>query len=641
MTYGRRPFTALQSYLFCLCPNKVIWEWLNWEEEWYPYTRTVNVQIEELFQSEGAKWMEVVVDLPSPTPILLDLHHQRQVNLTTGARWPIRRLEYAVREKVPLPSCMHHYEILEEDSATVESDDELSSTSISKSSGNGTSAFLGNRLLMSEEFIKIQVDVKVLQVPRDNILRFIRDLGEGQFGKVHLGEAINIPRLGNKEPVQVACKQLRLSDHSVHHNQQIMDFLREAKEMSKFYHPRVVKLLAVCTTDFPLIILTEYMNKGDLLGVLQDSRPHMDLHLQMRFAAEVADGMIYLSNEMDCVHRDLAARNIMIHEDREGEMHAKIADFGLSRHVYSGIYTPTTVKKARPLPAKWMALESLIDFVFTTRSDVWSFGVLLWEIMTLGRNPYPGIDNRDLLEQIEEKGLKLSQPKKCPEVVFDVIMKCTSHDANKRPSFKTLWEQCVQFESEAREGKLRHVHPKAIITKPIPPLPTENTEITTQDEANRHTPREVTSATVEQKTECKQQQQQQQQQDASEQCKGNRTDNTSCNRQEQEQKQQQQQEQLMQQKLVSEDGQSEKKNPEEDKSTCQHQTPCEGKSHRRNPDDQVLSSCHHCELPTENCQGPKEESGRSTSDEDVLNSSASPKDVFSNRVSNHSTSIGL
>jgi proto-oncogene tyrosine-protein kinase ROS len=312
---------------------------------------------------------------------------------------------------------MHHYEILEEDSATVESDDELSSTSISKSSGNGTSAFLGNRLLMSEEFIKIQVDVKVLQVPRDNILRFIRDLGEGQFGKVHLGEAINIPRLGNKEPVQVACKQLRLSDHSVHHNQQIMDFLREAKEMSKFYHPRVVKLLAVCTTDFPLIILTEYMNKGDLLGVLQDSRPHMDLHLQMRFAAEVADGMIYLSNEMDCVHRDLAARNIMIHEDREGEMHAKIADFGLSRHVYSGIYTPTTVKKARPLPAKWMALESLIDFVFTTRSDVWSFGVLLWEIMTLGRNPYPGIDNRDLLEQIEEKGLKLSQPKKCPEVV--------------------------------------------------------------------------------------------------------------------------------------------------------------------------------------------------------------------------------
>ena len=92
-SYGSGSTGRSVNIIHFFSPNKVIWEWLNWEKEWYPYPRSLNSQIEELFQSEGSKWLEVVVSLPSPTPILLDLHHQRQVNLSTGVRWPIRRLE--------------------------------------------------------------------------------------------------------------------------------------------------------------------------------------------------------------------------------------------------------------------------------------------------------------------------------------------------------------------------------------------------------------------------------------------------------------------------------------------------------------------------------------------------------------------
>ena len=147
--------------------------------------------------------MEVVLDMPTHTTVLLDLHHHRQVNLSTGARWPIRRLEMA-KHSLPSASLMHHYEVLEEDSATVETDDEDATPTVQ--SQTGSPRFQGNRALWSEDFKKLQLDLKKLQFPRDKIIKYSRELGEGQFGKVHLGEAVDIPGLENKEPLQIAVK---------------------------------------------------------------------------------------------------------------------------------------------------------------------------------------------------------------------------------------------------------------------------------------------------------------------------------------------------------------------------------------------------------------------------------------------------
>jgi serine/threonine protein kinase len=230
------------------------------------------------------------------------------------------------------------------------------------------------------------------------------------------------------------------------------------------------------------------MNQGDLLAVLKESRPSMPLVLQLSFAWQVADGMDYLASELQCVHRDLAARNVMVHKTEDGDMLAKIADFGLSRHLYSEMYKHSGAKP-RPLPAKWMALESLMYFIFTTKSDVWSFGVLLWEVMTLGRTPYPGVENRELLEQIEEHGLKLSKPKGCPQLIYDIILDCTYHEPDERPTFGNLRDKLVILYEDAKSGKLQKTQDGSDedLSK-VKPEPTPNTADETSPTATDDTP---------------------------------------------------------------------------------------------------------------------------------------------------------
>ncbi|CAI8044869.1 Tyrosine-protein kinase SRK3 (Fragment) [Geodia barretti] len=315
-------------------------------------------------------------------------------------------------------------------------------------------------------------------------INYKRMIGEGAFGEVYLAEVTGVPGFQN-QTMEVAVKQLRLSDFIArhgHHSQQMEDFLREAKEMSKVDYPYVIKLLAVCTLDYPMLLIEEFMNNGDLLGILKDNRPSMPLPAQLNFAFQVSDGMRYLADELSCVHRDLAARNILVHQDDSEFMHTKIADFGLSRHLYSDMYKHQGTKP-RPLPAKWMALESLMYFTFTTKSDVWSYGVLLWEIMTMGRSPYPGVENRELLEQIEEKGLKLSKPKLCPPEIYEVILDCTQHQPDERPTFGELKDTMAEFFTQAMEGKM--THPKESPTTSSLP---SSTSLTTTDHATEEGP---------------------------------------------------------------------------------------------------------------------------------------------------------
>lgn len=265
-----------------------IWEWGDGEKrEWQPFERDTNIQIEEMYDS-GSQWAELTLCLPSPMPFLLDLHDMKLVNFRTAVRYNLRRID--------------------------QSDSMVSASQVPQARAPSPDDFddpppqdLGLSPT-SPLFQPLQDTLKHLQVDR-KALQYRRMIGEGAFGEVYLAEATGLPGFGG-QAMEVAVKQLRLSDFIArhgHHSQQMEDFLREAKEMSKVDYPQVIKLLAVCTHDYPLLLIEQYMNNGDLLGVLKDSRPTMSLVVQLNFAFQVADGMRYLADELNCVHRDLVA----------------------------------------------------------------------------------------------------------------------------------------------------------------------------------------------------------------------------------------------------------------------------------------------------------------------------------------------
>lgn len=204
-----------------------------------------------------------------------------------------------------------------------------------------------------------------------------------------------------------------------------LEFIQEAKLMTQFRHPHILQLLGICVDTDPCCLLLELMDGGDLLSYLRSNRPHLGSSVVLRMSdllkmcVDVAKGCVYLE-EMHFVHRDLAARNCLVRlmdppdgtGDREGqERVVKIGDFGLARDVYRNDYYRKEGEGL--LPVRWMAPESLIDGVYTTQSDVWAFGVLLWEIMTLGQQPYPARNNLEVLHYVRNGG-RLQQPPRCP-----------------------------------------------------------------------------------------------------------------------------------------------------------------------------------------------------------------------------------
>ncbi|XP_037052203.1 proto-oncogene tyrosine-protein kinase receptor Ret [Bradysia coprophila] len=269
-------------------------------------------------------------------------------------------------------------------------------------------------------------------------------LGEGEFGKVVKGYATDI---ANRPGVTtVAVKMLKNGANSV----ELLALLSEYQLLQEVHHPNVIQLLGACTQESPLVII-EYAMYGSLRNYLRLSRK-LECHGMeatdgvepvtvkdiLSFAWQICKGMTYLT-EIKLVHRDLAARNVLL---AEGKV-CKVSDFGLTRDVYED---DAYLKRSKDrVPVKWMAPESLADHVYTTRSDVWAFGVLAWELITLGASPYPGIPPQNLYHLLKT-GYRMERPENCSNEIYSIIKSCWADDSYARPSFKLLasqWEKLL------------------------------------------------------------------------------------------------------------------------------------------------------------------------------------------------------
>ncbi|XP_070532461.1 tyrosine-protein kinase ABL1-like isoform X2 [Ptychodera flava] len=240
-------------------------------------------------------------------------------------------------------------------------------------------------------------------------------LGGGQYGEVY--EAV-----WKKHNKTVAVKTLK------EETMQVEEFLKEASVMKEIRHPNLVQLLGVCTREPPFYIITEFMPHGNLLDYLRENNEEtLPAVTLMYIATQVSSAMAYLE-EKNFIHRDLAARNCLI-----GENHSlKVADFGLARLMTGDTYTAHAGAK---FPIKWTAPESLAYNKFSIKSDVWAFGILLWEIATYGMSPYPGVELTQVYEMLEN-GYRMEKPDGCPDKVYKLMKKCWRWDPTERPSFE-------------------------------------------------------------------------------------------------------------------------------------------------------------------------------------------------------------
>ncbi|KAL0972718.1 hypothetical protein UPYG_G00193870 [Umbra pygmaea] len=260
-----------------------------------------------------------------------------------------------------------------------------------------------------------------------------KTLGEGEFGSVMEGS------LSQEESVlKVAVKTMKIA---ICTRTEMEDFLREAACMKEFDHQNVMRLLGVClqtveSEGYPSpVVILPYMKHGDLHSYLLYSRlgdcpVYLPSQMLVKFMMDIAKGMEYLSNK-NFIHRDLAARNCMLNEN----MNVCVADFGLSKKIYNGdYYRQGRISK---MPVKWIAIESLADRVYTTKSDVWSFGVTMWEIATRGQTPYPGVENSEIYDYLRQ-GHRLKQPPDCLDSIYGLMFSCWLLSPKDRPLFETL-----------------------------------------------------------------------------------------------------------------------------------------------------------------------------------------------------------
>ncbi|XP_024885516.1 leukocyte tyrosine kinase receptor [Temnothorax curvispinosus] len=277
------------------------------------------------------------------------------------------------------------------------------------------------------------------QIPRDCIT-LVKPLGQGAFGEVFQG----VYKYRRREEHPVAVKTLP----SLSTTQAEADFMMEALIMSKFNHPNIVHFIGVSFDKHPRYIVLELLAGGDLKNFLREERPRSDRPTSLTMldlivcGYDVANGCKYME-EARFIHRDIAARNCLLTTKAAGRT-VKIADFGMARDIYRSDYYRKGGKAM--LPIKWMPPESFLDGIFTTKTDVWAFGVLLWEIMSFGYMPYTGCANREVMSMVTSGG-RLEKPAGCPDPIYGIMTRCWHPRPDDRPSFATIAERigyCLQ-----------------------------------------------------------------------------------------------------------------------------------------------------------------------------------------------------
>lgn len=289
--------------------------------------------------------------------------------------------------------------------------------------------------LLSQDFSCLSLDE--WEIRRDNVV-LNRKLGEGAFGTVFGGETYQ----EDEGWVPVAVKTLKIGSRV----EEKIDFLTESEIMKRFSHPNIVKLLGVCTRGEPVLAIMEYHLHGDLKTYLlsrrslvgQVSREAEDISAERltQMVLDVASGLKYI-HDLRYVHRDLACRNCLVHANQT----VKIGDFGMTRTLIESDYYRFTKKGM--LPVRWMSPESLWDGMFTSKSDIWSFGILVFEIVTFGSFPYQGLSNNQVLEFVK-KGNRLILPGNCPEDLCDFIHSCLSYEASDRPDIEDIFDKLIK-----------------------------------------------------------------------------------------------------------------------------------------------------------------------------------------------------
>ncbi|XP_036264030.1 tyrosine-protein kinase receptor UFO isoform X3 [Pipistrellus kuhlii] len=302
---------------------------------------------------------------------------------------------------------------------------------VRKSYSRRTTEATLNSLGISEE---LKEKLRDVMVDRHKVA-LGKTLGEGEFGAVMEGQ------LNQDDSIlKVAVKTMKIT---ICTRSELEDFLSEAVCMKEFDHPNVMRLIGVCfqgseLDGFPApVVILPFMKHGDLHSFLLYSRlgdqpVFLPTQMLVKFMADIASGMEYLSTKR-FIHRDLAARNCMLNEN----MSVCVADFGLSKKIYNGDYYRQG--RIAKMPVKWIAIESLADRVYTSKSDVWSFGVTMWEIATRGQTPYPGVENSEIYDYLRQ-GNRLKQPVDCLDGLYALMSQCWELNPQDRPSFSQLRE---------------------------------------------------------------------------------------------------------------------------------------------------------------------------------------------------------
>ncbi|KAM3866286.1 ephrin type-A receptor 4-like [Diretmus argenteus] len=291
--------------------------------------------------------------------------------------------------------------------------------------------------------VKIYVDPFTYEDPDQAIHEFAKEIdvsnihierviGMGEFGEVCSGRL----RVHGKREIYVAIKSLKAG----YSDKQRRDFLSEASIMGQFDHPNIIRLEGVVTRCKPLMIITEYMENGSLDAFLRKHDGQFTVIQLVGMLRGIASGMKYLS-DMSYVHRDLAARNILVNSN----LVCKVSDFGLSRVLEDDPEAAYTTREATgtyhspggKIPIRWTAPEAIAYRKFTSASDIWSYGIVMWEVVSYGERPYWDMNNQDVIKAIEE-GYRLPAPMDCPVVLHQLMLDCWERERAERPTFSQI-----------------------------------------------------------------------------------------------------------------------------------------------------------------------------------------------------------